>query len=536
MASASLTSGVNNVNPQSVLLQQLKSTIICSICTDVMTEPVIACSKLHTFDVRCIAQWAEYHRTCPECREALRPTFETNRLAIQNLEIYQAALKAEQENQTKPIPLPAPPAPSVKISSPRHPPIIDAIQKDDENEVKRVISQGGNVNQVDSAGYNPIFYARSNGVIELLLKAGARIKRVPTNTSLIQQKAFLDAISKCDLVTAKQLLENGLADIDGYDEKLRCRPLHLAIKALQPIMVLLLIRAGVNIEAEIVVPISMGRHSVITAFQYALNYTYDNHETIEMLLQAGANIKTPGPGRISLHGSCNEIAFIEAAKRYKPSIIRLFIQRGASVNTADSEGWTALHNAAVRSLASVEILVASGANVNAKTCYDVTPLWMAAQCAQVPIARYLIEHGARMNDHSMGTNPLHPAVQHGHAKMVEFLIDEGMSANIKDKDGQTPLFMACAIGASCIEVIELLLQKNANPNIPNNQGTTPLLEACKQFPSSTRIVQLLLAKGADPNKANNEGVSPVSYARQYHRELLNLFPASNVSIWDCLIQ
>src|SRR6187431_922823 len=74
-------------------------------------------------------------------------------------------------------------------------------------------------------------------------------------------------------------------------------------------------------------------------------------------------------------------ALLDAAK-YDRARLRALIQQKADVNIAEADGTTALHWAAYRDDAdSVELLVHSGARVNAANDLGATPLWNASMNA-----------------------------------------------------------------------------------------------------------------------------------------------------------
>jgi cytohesin len=100
---------------------------------------------------------------------------------------------------------------------------------------------------------------------------------------------------------------------------------------------------------------------------------------------------------ISIHKAVEE-GNIEAVKK--------FLAAGIDVNAkAFITGSTPLHIAATKEV--VELLIAKGADVNAKDKYDMTPL--------------------------------HPAAGRGHKEVVELLIAKGADVNARDEDGDTPL-------------------------------------------------------------------------------------------------
>ena len=96
--------------------------------------------------------------------------------------------------------------------------------------------------------------------------------------------------------------------------------------------------------------------------------------------------------------------------------MELLIDNGTEVTAKDEHGQTPLHHAAWEGHTEVvELLIAKGADVNAKTTgLEGTPLHDAALAA-------------------------HPADLVAHKEVIELLIAAGADVNAKKNDGKTPL-------------------------------------------------------------------------------------------------
>ena len=103
---------------------------------------------------------------------------------------------------------------------------------------------------------------------------------------------------------------------------------------------------------------------------------------------------------------------------------------------------TPLHLAAVNGHKEiVELLIAKGADVNAKDKFGDTPLHDAAMRDQKEVAELLIANGADVNakQDNYGMTPLHRAAVWDHEEIAKLLISEGANVNAKDDKGRTPL-------------------------------------------------------------------------------------------------
>ncbi|KAK9510961.1 hypothetical protein O3M35_005628 [Rhynocoris fuscipes] len=105
-----------------------------------------------------------------------------------------------------------------------------------------------------------------------------------------------------------------------------------------------------------------------------------------------------------------------------------------------------------------------------------------------------------------GETPLHIASIAGNELLVEKLIDQGHSIDVKDFSGWTPLHEACNHGH--VKVAKVLIAKGAAVNDrggPHCDGVTPLLDAASN--GSLECIELLLSHGASPLMRTNSGDS-----------------------------
>lgn len=107
---------------------------------------------------------------------------------------------------------------------------------------------------------------------------------------------------------------------------------------------------------------------------------------------------------------------------------------------------------------------------------------------------------------------LYQEVQNGNHDAVKALRREGASLEWVDKEGRTPLILACTRGELFDMAITLLnLGANMNAYRPGTHGGLPLHHAAKRGLEKT--VNLLLSNGADPLAINDDGQTPLEMAR-----------------------
>lgn len=101
---------------------------------------------------------------------------------------------------------------------------------------------------------------------------------------------------------------------------------------------------------------------------------------------------------------------------------------------------------------------------------------------------------------------LREAAAEGNVLRVQTLLEQGVTAQVADERGITPLFMAAKNGHR--NVIALLLEHGAAMNPARQDGVTPLFVAVQE--GRLGVVALFLEKGADVNaQARIGGVTPL---------------------------
>jgi ankyrin repeat protein len=129
-------------------------------------------------------------------------------------------------------------------------------------------------------------------------------------------------------------------------------------------------------------------------------------------------------------------------------------------------------------------LIGAGADVNFTDEGGGTPLYCAAMFssthgpAMLEIAKALVDHGATVDARCIGGfTPLHEACLHGSAEVVEFLLAKGADPLAgEDSEGDTPLHVAAHRGLIAFDprILEALLSHGVSVNVKNRKGETPL--------------------------------------------------------------
>lgn len=240
---------------------------------------------------------------------------------------------------------------SIYGCGPETDPIHDAVISKDMAKIKTLLDKGVSVDKTDSRGRTPLYWAALQGskeIAEYLISRGAQInkgaswKSDSTPLHVAAQKGHTDIV---------ELLLNKGANVNAAN-RVRKTPLHLAAWDICP-------------------------------------------ETVEYLLKKGADVNVrDNRGYTPLHV---ENIFIEDKHNYK-RVVEILIGAGADVNASATirKGDTPLMGACIiGSEDVVDLLIANGAYINAKTEDGTTPLSLAIAYKHKEIEEILRKHGAK---------------------------------------------------------------------------------------------------------------------------------------------
>lgn len=242
---------------------------------------------------------------------------------------------------------------------------------------------------------------------------------------------------------------------------------------------------------------------------------HEKHDIIESLLNAGVDVnkmtstKTP-----PLH--------LATTKK----VAAMLIAKGADIDAKDNNGYTPLFYMIMEDrLEIASELIEAGADVNTTNIYGVTPLGFVVAWGREEFALQLLANGA---DHAI-VGPLHFAVSDGSIKVVKAIVDLDKTASRKaifmtDADGDSPLH-ALARSAErfpllAVPILDELLaiSTDVDINVHNKDGHTPLDLALSR--GSNEFAGELRQRGATETKPrgpelgsnSDSGGSPSNHA------------------------
>jgi len=106
-----------------------------------------------------------------------------------------------------------------------------------------------------------------------------------------------------------------------------------------------------------------------------------------------------------------------------------------------------------------------------------------------------------------GNTPLHLCVNQIDYTATKILLNAGANVNLTDKEGSTPLHLACEfpVGITMVKIISLLIENGPNLEAKDSKGHTALHKVVESSSKFTRIgpesAKILLNAGANPFNA-----------------------------------
>ncbi len=156
---------------------------------------------------------------------------------------------------------------------------------------------------------------------------------------------------------------------------------------------------------------------------------------------------------------------------------------------------TALHSAIQSAtIDAAKQLLIKGADPNAFSKLNQTPLMYAASRGHSDMARILVEFGANLRAFTDYGCVLHTAAYGGLNWLVEACLEAGEKVNHQDDWGNTPLMQAAKSGQ--LHTMQLLVKHGADINhVAHYEGDTPLHTAI--YSEHEEVAQWLIEQGAD---------------------------------------
>lgn len=176
-------------------------------------------------------------------------------------------------------------------------------------------------------------------------------------------------------------------------------------------------------------------------------------EIVQMLVDAGHDVNTKNWGG-------NTALLVASRFGNKEAVSVLLNTSGCLVDDWNRLGHTALHYACFRgSRDIVEKLLSFGANPDARTYLNITPIMLASEQDHCSVVEVLTDNCSLSRKEKLyGAPVLHWAVASGCVRCVQKLIYKGASIYTYDQSGRSPLLQA--VISNKPEILKILLAKH----------------------------------------------------------------------------
>lgn len=343
--------------------------------------------------------------------------------------------------------------------------------------VKLLLENGADVNAKTNGGNTPLMEAVGRGteLLGVLLDRGADV-----NAKCEYGTALKFAFSGGKMEEVKLLLEHGaIMDDEVVQSALGSHSLEIATLAMEK---------GANIQSrEPVMNRTLLHQAVYTAMQ-----------DLSMM----ALNKDKDPAMYEKH---------KANRAQDLKIIKLLLDKGSDTAATDKYGKTALDDALGGSASDgcdaevAELLLDRIGDINIKNKAGASPLMqcVAKAADNLRMGRYNLKEG----DQKMVAH--YETSREGYLRLLERLLAKGADINVRDKNGDSPLYKA--IYGYDYELAKWLLDKGADANAKIGYSGDPILFMVltddKRSPEAPKWLGLLLEKGGDVNSKRKDGVT-----------------------------
>jgi ankyrin repeat protein len=298
---------------------------------------------------------------------------------------------------------------------------------------------------------------------------------------------------------------------------------------------------AVNVSSGVVVALLVGGRPTPAVPDLLVAIRNGDHLQVQALLRSGVDVNTAD--------SDGTTALMHGVIESDVNMLKLLLESGAGVNAKNALDSTALIYAATN-LAKTRLLLDAGADVKVKGKSGATPMSVAVTTfGSTPVLKLLTAKGADAEDRLMA-----PAAQKGDLEAMKFLLSIGVHPG--DATGAT---LSAAVLGRCEACVRLLVEKGAPagglrvngggvlndtakramPELSeflvdhgaslearDREGFTLLMQAVLSMEAPLnrdRMVRWLLSKGVDPNATNDRGETAYQLAaRMGDRSTLDL--------------
>jgi ankyrin repeat protein len=151
-----------------------------------------------------------------------------------------------------------------------------------------------------------------------------------------------------------------------------------------------------------------------------------------------------------------------------------------------------------------EKIYVDGVTYDQKVGNPITPIADAIKADNIEEVKKILDEGYGVNQPCLGWTPLDYAISNNNVKIADFLLKRGASMNL----------IHINIGFMKPEIAEFLINQGMSPNLRYEDGSTGMMLAAER--NNSDLIKLLLKLGVNPNVQNSKtGMTSLMYAASY---------------------
>jgi ankyrin repeat protein len=390
--------------------------------------------------------------------------------------------------------------------------------------LEKLLNAGADVNERGVNGETPLMLAARNGSLDalnLLLKRGADVN---AKEALRGTTALMWAVEQKHTTAISLLIQHG-AEVDvasSPDSKGGTAYLAPTIQQREQQEQLIRQRRAVAAKATKDPAGDQAADAAALAAAFGVAKNTKGGGLTPLVLAAREDCIECAQLLLAAHAQVNQTtrygwtALLTAVQNKHYKFAALLLDHGADPNIANNGGWTPLYiaidnrnieggdypvrNPDMDHLDLIKLLIAHGANVNARVCgVESTPQRCKGDSTEtrtIFTMQWLYEDGA---------TPFLRAAQSGDVAVMKLLLEHGADPKLATTNGDTALMVAAGIGwvdgvtyewseAQNLEAVKMCLDLGLDPNIADGDGRTALHGAAHK--GRNDVIRMLVDHGA----------------------------------------
>ena len=313
-------------------------------------------------------------------------------------------------------------------------PMIAAAGNGHVHVLRCLVENGADVNGTSDDAFTALMIASYFGqldAVNFLIKHGAGVHHKDNLGYTALHHAVTHDLGSCELLSC--LIKSG-ANVNARANDNRT-PLMIASENNHLNAVIFLTDHGANIDLQ--------DREGYSSLHYAAGNISDSCNVLDFLITNDADVNAFTNDKFTpliIASNCNNL-----------NVVNSLIKHGANIHLVDRYGRTALHYSITvvdhDSVTVLRSLIKNGADVNALTNDNCSPLMMSSLSGSVNVVTILVENGANMDmQNQNGDTALHYAVcaTRNSSEVVHKLLSLGAS-HLRNHKGLTPLLFASYI-------------------------------------------------------------------------------------------